>query len=84
MSAKPQQARAARDKRLADDYKRVFSTDEGKRVIADLVAKSRLMSLTTTVDARLDPYMLAYEAGQRDLVRGLLAQIDGTITIPSP
>lgn len=47
------------------DYKRIFSSEQGKRVLADLIAQHFVMRPTYV---RGDPQGTAFNEGQRDVV----------------
>jgi hypothetical protein len=50
------------------DYKAVFGSDAGRRVLADLVATHGLLKSSPN----LDPQALAFHAGEREVVIGII------------
>lgn len=58
------------------DYQRVFGSEQGKRVLADLMDKHFVM--TPTAPSKIDPYEMSFNEGQRMVVLRILAtlQID--------
>ncbi|MBR1778144.1 MAG: hypothetical protein IJ752_06135 [Alphaproteobacteria bacterium] len=54
---------------LTNDYRRVFETEEGRRVLADLKTYCRVNpSEALTADNSTDPLKLAVLVGRRDVI----------------
>ena len=53
---------------MKDRYERVFSNEDGKRVLADIVICGRLNKTCFSSDA----LMMAYNEGKRDLAQNIL------------
>lgn len=64
------------EKQKIIDYQ-LFGTEAGKRVLDDLKKKSKVLLATVPMgnDGRLDPYMLAYQHGQRSVLVHIYAQL---------
>ena len=59
----------------ASDYNRVFSTEQGKRVLFDLLENSHYLS-SSFVDG--DPHKTAFHEGERNIVGKILTRIHTT------
>ncbi|MEO0498927.1 MAG: hypothetical protein AAF205_00015 [Pseudomonadota bacterium] len=59
---------------LEKDYRDVFSSDAGKRVLQDIVAKSGFAGEGKAIDGfqTFDPQMVAYKIGLRDMCGHIL------------
>lgn len=57
------------------DYKRAFSSEQGKRVLYDLIASHHLMRPTYV---RGDAIEMAYNEGQRNVVLRILSILETT------
>jgi hypothetical protein len=60
-----------RAKQRARDYKIAFGTEEGQRVLSDLVASSFTLSSTLSPD----PYETAFNEGMRNATLRILAML---------
>lgn len=60
------------DKQRIMDYRLVFKSEAGRRVLSDLVKRHGVFKPAT----ELDPYALAYHAGERDVVMDILGYMD--------
>jgi hypothetical protein len=56
------------------DFKRTFSTDEGKRVLREILSWGRMFK-PSIQGAPIDPYLMAIREGERNLVLRLLATV---------
>ena len=66
-------------KRVAkiSDYKNTFNSQQGRRVLADMLAENKCLS---TSFVKEDPYLTAFNEGQRNVVLRILTilQVDTT------
>jgi len=71
------------DKERLRRYRRAFSTDDAKWVLADLKARTTLNTVMGNRFARdNNPLGLAHLTGQRDLVAGICQLVEGHGYIP--
>ena len=61
--------------RLIQDYKRVFATPEGQRVLADLVRKAPLMREGLKTSAGIDVNRLLVLEGEANMVKHIYAML---------
>ena len=65
--------KALADKSLAQAYARCFSTDDGKRVLADLTNKL-IINNNTPMDSANVQYVAAYKNGEKGAVNLIIHQ----------
>lgn len=67
---------------IKDDYKAVFESDAGQRVLKHIVAVSGFMGTDMSIDSegRSDAMRTAYNNGRRDVAGQILAMCDATLT----
>jgi len=61
--------------RYADFRKVFFGTDQGKRVLREIVSWGRILKAPILTNP-VDPYLLAIQEGERNIVRRLLVTIN--------
>jgi hypothetical protein len=75
VSKKPvKRVRGYSDEQRLIDYKIVFNSDAGQRVLIDLMARGHVYgpSVTPTYDGPIDPYQVCFHDGERNLVHTIL------------
>ena len=60
-------------KALREDYRKVFTSEEGKRVLADL---SKICMYNSTTFVPNDPYSMAFNEGNRNIGNRLLGLVN--------
>jgi hypothetical protein len=57
------------------DFRKLFTSDEGKRVLREIVSWGRILKAPVLTNP-VDPYLLAIQEGERNIVRRLLVTIN--------
>lgn len=63
---------------LLIDYKEVFNTEVGKRVLHDLDRKTTFSRPSITRTKAIDPYLVVYDEAQRSMFLYIIKQIHKT------
>lgn len=65
------------EKQKIIDYQQIFDTEAGKRVLNDIKRLSKVLFAIVPMgnDGKLDPYMMAYQNGQRSVLVHIYAQL---------
>ena len=71
----PEERMIERNVAKLQDYKRVFSSEQGKRVLSDLIASHYMMGSTFTRGAGSEQDM-AFKEGQRQVVLRIMTIMD--------